>query len=164
MAADFSPDLSYARRRDAQDPLASFRGRFWIPEDTIYMDGNSLGLCPRDGEASLLELLDQWKKMGINGWLDAPIPWFYLPEHLGARMAHDRPDSISHCGLVTVDGTSAADGLFSTVGASTETPGGIFDEFTAPRAGRRCIAVMVPAVDPGHGLHRPQFPFYPAVL
>ena len=87
MAADFSPDLSYARRRDAQDPLASFRGRFWIPEGMIYMDGNSLGLCPRDGEASLLELLDQWKKMGINGWLDAPIPWFYLPEHLGARMA-----------------------------------------------------------------------------
>ena len=86
-AENFSSDIAYAQRADARDPLARFRERFWIPEGMTYMDGNSLGLCPRDGESSVLALLDQWKTMGINGWLDAPVPWFYLPEHLGARVA-----------------------------------------------------------------------------
>ena len=33
-----------ARDRDAADPLKAFRRRFYVPDATIYMDGNSLGL------------------------------------------------------------------------------------------------------------------------
>ena len=51
-----------ARRRDAEDPLASYRTRFYTPPGAIYLDGNSLGLLSRDAERTLLRVLDEWKK------------------------------------------------------------------------------------------------------
>ncbi len=79
--------LAGAHRRDADDPLAPFRERFYIPADTIYLDGNSLGLLSRDAEASLLRVLDEWKRQGINAWMQAEPPWYSLAEDLGALMA-----------------------------------------------------------------------------
>jgi kynureninase len=76
-----------ARRRDAADPLASFRGRFYLQPGTIYMDGNSLGLCSRDAERTLLRVLEEWKAQGIDAWLNADPPWYTLAEDLGALMA-----------------------------------------------------------------------------
>ena len=35
------------QKLDRDDPLASFREEFFIPEDVIYMDGNSLGAMPK---------------------------------------------------------------------------------------------------------------------
>ena len=32
---------------DAADPLASFRQAFQLPRNIIYLDGNSLGACPK---------------------------------------------------------------------------------------------------------------------
>src|SRR5918994_3928622 len=78
---------SYARDLDARDPLASFRDRFYVPPDTIYLDGNSLGLLSRDAEAALLGALDDWKRLGVAGWLGAEPAWFSLGEELGARTA-----------------------------------------------------------------------------
>ena len=76
-----------ARRRDAADPLASYRDRFYTPPGTIYLDGNSLGLLSRDAEATLLRVLEEWKTLGIEAWLNAEPPWFTLTEELGALMA-----------------------------------------------------------------------------
>jgi kynureninase len=45
---------TFAHALDAQDPLASFRERVYVPPDTIYLDGNSLRLLSRDAEAALL--------------------------------------------------------------------------------------------------------------
>src|SRR5215204_6304433 len=53
---------SYARDLDARDPLAAFRERFYVQPDTIYLDGNSLGLLSKDAEAALLGALDDWKR------------------------------------------------------------------------------------------------------
>lgn len=76
-----------ARRLDAQDPLAGFRKRFYIPENTIYMDGNSLGLLCRDAEKSFLRVMQEWKTLGIRGWTDAAVPWFHFAEKTGAAAA-----------------------------------------------------------------------------
>jgi kynureninase len=76
-----------ARRRDAADPLASYRARFYTPQDTIYMDGNSLGLLSRDAEQTVLRVLDEWKRLGIDGWLSADPSWYTFAEELGALMA-----------------------------------------------------------------------------
>jgi len=76
-----------ARALDREDTLSSFRERFYLLEKKIYMDGNSLGLLSRDAEGVLLRLLDQWKRLGINGWLDAEPPWFGYAEELGKRQA-----------------------------------------------------------------------------
>ena len=78
---------AYALALDAADPLARFRRRFYLPSDTIYLDGNSLGLLSRDAEAATLAALAAWKRLGIAGWLAADPPWFTLGEDLGALVA-----------------------------------------------------------------------------
>ena len=72
---------------DAADPLARFRERFHLMPGRIYLDGNSLGLLSRDAEAETLRALEQWKTLGIDGWLGADPPWFTLGEELGALLA-----------------------------------------------------------------------------
>lgn len=95
-----------ARDFDARDPLAAFRDRFYIPPDTIYLDGNSLGLLSRDAEASVTWAMESWKEHGINGWLGADPPWFTLGETLGERMAAlvgAKPESVVVTGTTTVN-------------------------------------------------------------
>ena len=38
------PDVN---KLDANDPFAAFREQFLIPDEVIYLDGNSLGVLPR---------------------------------------------------------------------------------------------------------------------
>ncbi len=78
-------NAAYARKLDAENELSKFRSRFHIPEGKVYMDGNSLGLLSIDAEKSLLRVLDEWKALGIGGWMDAEIPWFRYAEEMGAR-------------------------------------------------------------------------------
>jgi kynureninase len=78
---------AHARELDAANPLAPFRTRFHLPPETIYLDGNSLGLMSRDAEAEAWRALDEWKRLGIGGWLGADPPWFTLGEELGAATA-----------------------------------------------------------------------------
>ncbi len=77
--------LQKAIKLDGTDPLTGFRERFYIPENTIYVDGNSLGLLSKDAEASLQRVLNEWKTLGIRGWLEAEKPWFYYAEEMGDR-------------------------------------------------------------------------------
>lgn len=76
-----------AEQLDHHDDLALFRNQFYLPSDTVYLDGNSLGLCSVRAEEYALSLLESWKVYGINGWLEGDHPWFYLAENLGAMMA-----------------------------------------------------------------------------
>jgi kynureninase len=83
----FDSSLERARQLDQEDPLAPFRGEFYIKEGIIYLDGNSLGLLSRRAERSVLNLLESWKELGIDGWTEGDHPWFWLSERLGAQMA-----------------------------------------------------------------------------
>ena len=76
-----------ALARDARDPLGSFRERFYVHSDRIYLDGNSLGLASRDAEAAVLAALEEWKARAVDGWTKGDRPWFYLAEELGALQA-----------------------------------------------------------------------------
>lgn len=103
---DFNRKKSCALQLDREDPLRGFRRRFYIPKNTIYMDGNSLGLPPKAAEASLLHTLTAWKTLGIRGWLDGDPPWFYLAETLGAMAAPlvgARPEEVVATGTTTVN-------------------------------------------------------------
>lgn len=79
--------LDYARELDKNDNLASFRDEFYLHENITYMDGNSLGLLSKRAEATLHNLLDSWKTLGIDGWTEGANPWFYLSESVGEKMA-----------------------------------------------------------------------------
>ena len=49
---------------DRADPLAAKRGSFAIPEGLIYLDGNSLGVLPRNVPARVAEVAED-KKRGL---------------------------------------------------------------------------------------------------
>lgn len=80
-------DFEKAKQFDEQDPLQEFRNQFYIPNHTIYFDGNSLGLLSKQAEQSLFDLLNSWKRYGIDGWQEGEYPWFYLSEKLGEKIA-----------------------------------------------------------------------------
>lgn len=79
--------LDYAQGLDEKDDLASIREEFYLQENSIYMDGNSLGLLSKRAERTLLNLLNSWKTLGIDGWTEGDNPWFYLSESVGEKMA-----------------------------------------------------------------------------
>ncbi len=96
----------YSRKLDLEDPLAKFRERFYLPSGSIYMDGNSLGLLAIDAEESLRYSLDDWRKLGIGGWLEGRRPWFYFAEQVGAmcsRLVGADPDEVILTGTTTVN-------------------------------------------------------------
>jgi kynureninase len=51
------------------------------------MDGNSLGLLSVRAEKAVIDVLNDWKKLGIRGWTEGERPWFYLSERLGGMVA-----------------------------------------------------------------------------
>lgn len=87
MSIKFDTTEEYSLMLDRQDELKGFRERFFIPEGKIYMDGNSLGLLSKDAEKTLLDTLDDFKELGIDGWMHGSPPWFTLAEELGAKQA-----------------------------------------------------------------------------
>lgn len=79
--------IDNAKKLDEQDPLRHFRHEFYLPNEGIYMDGNSLGLMSKRAEQTTLELLASWKNYGIDGWTEGTHPWYYMSEALGVKMS-----------------------------------------------------------------------------
>ncbi len=91
---------------DKEDKLAGFRERFYIPPQTIYMDGNSLGLLSRDSEESIMRVVNEWKKLAITGWLSAKRPWFWFAEEMGvmaSQIVGAQPGEVIMTGTTTVN-------------------------------------------------------------
>lgn len=71
---------------DASDPLAAKRAEFKLPEDVIYLDGNSLGALTHAASRRVQEVMaEEWgvdliKSWNIHGWIDQPAT-------LGRRIA-----------------------------------------------------------------------------
>jgi kynureninase len=109
-----------AERLDAEDPLARFRERFVIEdEETIYLDGNSLGRLPRATRERTNALLDQWGRELVSAWEE----WIELPERvgdlLGEAVLGAKPGE-------TIVSDSTTVNLFKLAGALlTENPGQI---------------------------------------
>jgi kynureninase len=77
-------DREHAEGLDAGDPLGEFRGLFDLPDDVIYLDGNSLGPLPLATRLRLRRLVDQqWGERLIRAWDDG---WLELPIAVGDRL------------------------------------------------------------------------------
>jgi kynureninase len=71
---------------DAADPLAPFRARFALPDDVIYLDGNSLGALPRDTPSRVASVMhDEWGTGLIRSWNSAD--WIGAPQRVGGKVA-----------------------------------------------------------------------------
>jgi kynureninase len=101
---------AYAEQLDATDALASYRGRFEIPDDAvIYLDGNSLGRLPAATADRVAQVIhEQWGERLIRswseGWMDLPVQ---VGDRLGAALLGARPGETLVCDTVTVNAFKA---------------------------------------------------------
>jgi len=80
LSRDYFHDL------DVRDPLAAFRDEFYLPEDMIYLDGNSLGAMPRAAAPRARDVVErEWGRDLITSW--NKNGWFHLAERLGDKIA-----------------------------------------------------------------------------
>ncbi len=71
---------------DRQDPLASVRDEFVLPEGVIYLDGNSLGALPRQTLPRMTQVIgEEWGSGLIRSWNAAH--WIEAPARIGDKIA-----------------------------------------------------------------------------
>ena len=71
---------------DRQDPLASLRDEFLLPEGVIYLDGNSLGALPRQTVPRMTQVIaEEWGSGLIRSWNAAH--WIEAPARIGDKIA-----------------------------------------------------------------------------
>ncbi|MDZ4282251.1 MAG: kynureninase, partial [Hydrogenophaga sp.] len=71
---------------DAQDPLRDLRKLFTLPDATIYLDGNSLGVMPAAAPARVADVVTrEWGTDLIQSW--NKNGWFAMPQKVGDKIA-----------------------------------------------------------------------------
>ena len=79
----FQNTLAFAKELDSKDPLKHFREMFYLPlmfgKECIYFTGNSLGLQAKRTQDYVVDELEDWASLGVEGHLHARNPW--LPYH-----------------------------------------------------------------------------------
>ncbi|MEP7102268.1 MAG: aminotransferase class V-fold PLP-dependent enzyme, partial [Burkholderiales bacterium] len=71
---------------DAADALAPLRDEFLLPEGTIYLDGNSLGVLPKATPARIAQVVQhEWGCDLIKSWNTAG--WIDLAQRIGDKIA-----------------------------------------------------------------------------
>ena len=71
---------------DRADPLAAKRNLFHLPIGMIYLDGNSLGMMPKNVPARVHDAMQkQWGETLIKSWNEHG--WFHLAQKIGDRLA-----------------------------------------------------------------------------
>ena len=88
---DFENSLEFAKEMDKNDPLRAFRDEFIFPsfgkEHPVYFTGNSLGLQPRKAKQYVLEELEDWGALGVEGHFEGRRPWYSYHELLTEKVA-----------------------------------------------------------------------------
>ena len=87
----FENSLDFARRCDAADPLRLLREEFYFPvfgdQPAVYFAGNSLGLQPRSTQDYIVDDLEDWANLGVEGHFHARHPWFRYQDFLTDQLA-----------------------------------------------------------------------------
>lgn len=106
----FENSLNFSVEQDRNDSLARFREQFHFPQfnnkPCIYLCGNSLGLQPRKTEGYIMQELDDWKQLGVEGHMHARNPWFPYHEFLRestARLVGALPHEVVVMNSLTVN-------------------------------------------------------------
>ena len=83
---NLTPTLHDCELLDLQDPLRSLREQFDLPEGVVYLDGNSLGVLPKQTPARVAHAVaHEWGHDLIKSWNTAG--WFSLPMRIGDKIA-----------------------------------------------------------------------------
>ncbi|MGX1796493.1 kynureninase [Streptomyces albidoflavus] len=75
-----------AAKLDAQDVLRDKREEFVLDEDSVYLDGNSLGALPKAVPGRIADVIGrEWGELRIRSWTESG--WWTAPERIGERIA-----------------------------------------------------------------------------
>lgn len=109
---------------DRADPLAHFRASFHIPrsgdilaamgkpapakpdQPCVYLCGNSLGLMPKFTRSAVVQELDDWSRLGVEGHFHAKHPWYPTHEFVrdtAARLVGALPHEVVAMNSLTVN-------------------------------------------------------------
>ena len=92
-------------KRDQADPLSCFRAEFCLPDELIYLDGNSLGALPDQVLKRVSRVIErEWGHDLIRSWTDNH--WMELPAILGdkiARLIGAGPGEVIACDSTSVN-------------------------------------------------------------
>jgi kynureninase len=106
-------------KRDQVDPLSCFREEFCLPDELIYLDGNSLGALPDQVLNRVSKVIRrEWGRDLIRSWTDNH--WMELPTILGDKIAQligARPGEVVACDSTSVN-------LFKVLSAALSKSGG----------------------------------------
>jgi kynureninase len=106
----FENSLEFAREKDRQDALSSYRSQYLFPKHNdqavLYFTGNSLGLQPKGVKDALLQECADWEKFGVEGHLHAKNPWFSYHERFtegSAKLVGALPEEVVVMNQLTVN-------------------------------------------------------------
>ncbi|MEJ2113949.1 MAG: kynureninase [Flavobacteriaceae bacterium] len=90
--SNYKLGLDFALGLDQNDELSHYRNQFHIPKDKhgnelIYLCGNSLGLQPKQTKSYIIQELEDWANLGVEGHTEAKNPWLPYHEFLTESMA-----------------------------------------------------------------------------
>ncbi|MDP2713318.1 kynureninase [Rheinheimera sp.] len=98
-------DYAQLQQYDAQDALGTKRAAFELPQNTIYLDGNSLGAMPKVAAMRAQQVLvTQWSQDLIKSWNSHS--WIDLPSTVGekiARLIGAAPGQVISCDSTSVN-------------------------------------------------------------
>lgn len=106
----FTDTLAFAKQLDQEDPLHKYRSQFLFPKvdgkAAIYLCGNSLGLQPKSAKDFVMQELDDWATLGVEGHFHAKHPWLYYHRFFKkslARLVGAKPDEVVAMNQLTVN-------------------------------------------------------------
>ncbi|MGB7407863.1 MAG: kynureninase [Pontixanthobacter sp.] len=108
--------LDKARTLDATDPLRDYRERFDLPDDLVYLDGNSLGALPKAAKGRMVDVVErEWGHDLIRSW--NTNDWITLPQRIGGKIAPligAQPHEVIVCDSVSVNLTKLIGAALTT--------------------------------------------------
>jgi kynureninase len=106
MKHTFDPIFSQMIEYQAKNQLIDTRSLFFLPEGFIYFCGNSLGMQPKATKHRIIQELDDWATLGVEGHLEAKNPWLYyhhLFKNSLARLTGGLPQEVVAMNALTVN-------------------------------------------------------------
>ncbi|MFY7788876.1 MAG: kynureninase, partial [Thermoflexibacteraceae bacterium] len=102
--------LAFALAQDQTDELAHFRTLFHFPQHAgkpvVYFCGNSLGLQPITAKDAVLQELEDWANLGVEGHFAGKNPWLHYHKLLTAptsRLVGAKPHEVVVMNNLTVN-------------------------------------------------------------
>ncbi|MDQ3190275.1 MAG: kynureninase [Bacteroidota bacterium] len=100
----------FALQLDADDKLKKYQDKFHFPEvngeKAVYFCGNSLGLQPVTVKDAVIQELDDWAKLGVEGHMKAKNPWLSYHEQFAepiARIVGALPNEVVVMNQLTIN-------------------------------------------------------------